>query len=314
MAQTSSHDDDGIHGKVSTVQTLGVGIAFSASAGVLLAFLVLAIAGLFFPIAPDYWLVAFSILFVVTSFTIFDEGYDFDVPTGHVGVPELLKTRLKSFCLAEGKHWLIPALMSKVDVSTKVNTIDLPEIVGLSQDNILMRAYFVLKARVKYPYRFLSAEDGFASLKSVAESPVREIYSATDMEVLLHDKKQKKDIGQAVDDKLSIIAERDFGIDVSEVFEPEIRPPANIEAEYEKIKAEGIQAQSEKIELDNVTKRVDDLMKIRGMTIDKAYEIVQTERGKSTINRQVFRMEGVDRFGDILAGVLQTWVNRNKKS
>lgn len=312
MAHTSSSDDDGVHGKVSTLQTLGVGIAFSAIAGALLAFLVLAVAGLFFPIQPDYWLVAFLILFVVVSFTVFDEGYDFDVPTGHVGVPELFKTRLKNFCLAEGKHWLIPSVMTKIDVSTKVNTIDLPEILGLSKDNILMRAYFVLKARVKYPYRFLSAEDGFASLKSVAESPVREIYSATDMEDLLHDQQQKKDIGQAVDDKLSEIALRDFGIDVSEVFEPEIRPPANIEAEYEKIKAEGIQAKSEKIELDNVTKRVEELMSIPGMTVDKAYEIVQTERGKSTINRQVFRMEGVDRFGDILAGILQSWINRNK--
>ncbi|MBP6869021.1 MAG: hypothetical protein KBC16_02830 [Candidatus Pacebacteria bacterium] len=312
MAHTSSHDDDGVHGKVSALQTIGAGIALSAGAGALLALTVLTIASLFFPIAPDYWIVAFLILFVVTGFTIFDEGYDFNVPTGHVGVPELFRTRLKSFCLAEGKHWLIPAFMTKIDVSTKVNTIDLPEIVGLSQDNILMRAYFVLKAQVKYPYRFLSAEDGFASLKAVAESPVREIYSATDMEVLLHDKKQKKDIGKAVDDKLSIIALRDFGIDVTEVFEPEIRPPANIEAEYEKIKAEGIQAQSEKIELDNVTQRVADLMKIDGMTVDKAYEIIQTERGKSTLNRQVFRVEGIDRFGDIVAGVLQNWINRKK--
>lgn len=309
MAHATPHHNDEIEGMVGTLATTLAGATFSALFGAGFSLLALFMMSFFITISFEYWFVAFLILWTIVGFTLMDEGLKYNVQTGSVGVPSFLGTRLKSFCLAEGKHWMIPGLMDKADVDVRVKTLTLDEVVGLSKDKVLMRALFVLKVQVKNPFRFLSADEGFASLRAVAESPVREIFSANTMDDLLVET-QKKDIGKAVDDALSGIALRDFGIDVGEVFEPEIRPPANIEAEYAKIKIEEAQAKSEKVELDNITLRVADLMEIKGMTADKAYEIIQTERGKSTLNRQVFRIEGADRIGDIIAGVIQAFLNK----
>lgn len=59
----------------------------------------------------------------------------------------------------------------------------------------------------------------------------------------------------------------------------------------EKIAMEAVDREAEKIELDHVAARINELLKIKGMSLEAAVEIVQTERGK--IKKHVQEIKGL---------------------
>lgn len=238
----------------------------------------------------------------VTSFYYLD-GFGGHVPHESVGVTELFGKRIKNpkFWFSEGNPWVPRGFLKFTNVHCGLGTTDMQTLEVLSKEGIKMRLLVSVERLVDNPYRFLSAQEPFEALRQIILSKVRDVFSSrTGKELLAEGVKGeiRALIKEAIDQN-----DYHYGLNVTNVFEPEILPPQEVLDALAKVMKEVAEAEAEEVELVHVRARIKEILG-DGVEANLAYEIVQSERGKITTNRNIMRFEGLAGPVEMLAGAM----------
>lgn len=249
----------------------------------------------------------------VASFFYLD-GLGGHVPHENVGVTELFGKRIKNRRLwfSEGNPWVPKGFAKFTNVHCGLGTTDMETLEVLSMDGVKMRLLVSVERVVDDPYRFLSAQDPYEALRQIILSKVRDVFSTRTAEDLLAEG-VKGEIRNAIKEAID---QNDFhyGLNVTNVFEPEILPPQEVLDALAKVMKEVAEARAEEVELVHVRARIKEILG-DGIEANLAYEIVQSERGKITTNRNIMRYEGLDGPAGVLAGAMvRAFGGRNAKA
>lgn len=271
---------------------ISIGVGFAVASVSTTAFTLL--SGL--PVEEWWWLPSLIPGFAAGG-AFFERGLRAEVPIGHVGVPTFLDERIKGKLLSEGRHWLFPWLYSFQIVNVQIKTLD-ASAQALSVDNVLMTGDGTLTYQVDDPETFLSTERAEEALLKYARTQYRNLISAEESEELERPEGKSKVCKELVKE-LKNEGER-VGIKIIDFAIGEILPPEEISNAAAKKRKEEEEAKAEQKEVDNVIVMIDRLH-AKGFSLEKAAEIVQTERSKANTNRNIVTLEGFEGIADTLS-------------
>lgn len=231
------------------------------------------------------------------------DGLGGHVPHENVGVTELFGKRIKNRRLwfSEGNPWVPKGFVRFTSVHCGLGTTDMETLEVLSKEGVKMRLLVSVERVVDDPYRFLSAQDPFEALRQIVLSKVRDVFSSRSGKELLAEGVKgevRTLIKEAIDQN-----DYHYGLNVTNVFEPEILPPQEVLDALARVMKEVAEAEAEEVELIHVRARIKEILG-DGVEANLAYEIVQSERGKITTNRNIMRFEGLAGPAEVLAGAM----------
>jgi len=214
------------------------------------------------------------------------------IPIAFKGVPLFLGGRIKRATLSEGWNWILPRpLMNSENVDVKEHTSNPGPITVISQNRVRVTADATIQWAIINPYNSLSIgmkviEEGMDDLiKQVLRA---QIAKKTDEEAISMHEELRNAIENAADKKAI-----DWGIDIRNILITDIGLEEEVMKDYERTKREERQRDAEIIELNHVRERIQEL-KDMGFSLERAQEIVQTERGKvkKDIQEKLYGLSG----------------------
>lgn len=205
------------------------------------------------------------------------------------GMPK--RTVMKSiFELKEGWNWILPRPLMGVEAidvreqSTEVSKFTVMALGSISPDKPedisgvrVTIEPSTIRWRFDEPAQTLSIGEAVIkqSLVELIQNTLRqEVSQLSDIEVLKTTQELRRKIQIEVDARAD-----DWGMEVISFLMGEISLPEEVHKDYEKLRREERQRKAERLELDHVRDRLNELIAM-GYTHERAQEIVQTERGK----------------------------------
>jgi len=289
--------------KVSNTFTLLVGVCLS----ILLSLLVygIAIFGLRIELfLPDWFAqITAQAAAAATGFWFFREGR-ITIPIKHKAVVTFLEKRLDD-CpdLNEGDAWLIPKISDAIIINTQDFNIDPEPFEVLSKELMRVMVDLSIVLAVECPKKYLDAENAEDILVELSRRAAR--VRANDLaakKIALQDSAISEAVLVEITPSVSV-----WGLRVKLVKVENVTLPKKITDAAELYEIEKYQRKAEVYEANTLKQKIEALVNEfgdKGMTPDKAANLLQAESGK--ITRTAFDLEGVNSAD--LAGAIAAFV------
>ena len=253
----------------------------------------------FFLVFPWYYAIGLTLIFLgyfgIAGLIKIDIGFrgvpilfggrwtvEWILPSGRVVLKALFELR-------EGWNWILPKpFMGAEAIDVREQSTEVPEFTvvalgSISQDPEDISSVRItikpstIRWKIVNPAQSLSIGEEVIrkSLVELVQNTLRQKVSClSDIEALRVTDGLRNDIQTEADEQAT-----DWGVDVVTFLMGEISLPKEVHEDYEKLRREERQRRAEKLELDHVRERLNELIAM-GYTRERAQEIVQTERGK----------------------------------
>lgn len=244
--------------------------------------------------SPEKYAVALIIL------GYFGIGGLISVPIANQGVMLFLGGRMP-MNMPEGYSWLLPRpIMNIENVTAKEFSSNPGPIECITKNRVRVTVDATIQWAVDNAYKSLSVGMGVINegMLALIQQVIRaHVAKKTDEEVIEMHEELKNQLEVEADKKSA-----EWGIDIRNIFLPTIQLQKEVMEDYEKIKREGSQRESERIELQHVREQINEFKK-QGFTTERSGEMVQVAQGKvkKEIIERIFGLSGKigDDIGDI---------------
>ncbi|MEK9148294.1 MAG: SPFH domain-containing protein, partial [Patescibacteria group bacterium] len=242
----------------------------------------------------------FNVGIAIVAFSYFGVGGLIQIDIANKGVPLLLAGRLGRlvterivrpdgtleqlevhealFTLNEGWSWLLPRpLMAAEEIDVRERTSKIEKFVVFAKNGVRISVDATIQWKITNPYQSLSVGEEVIQrgmIELIRQVVRAEIIQKTDEKAVQAQVELRDELTKAADAKA-----RDWGVDITNVLVAQILPSEEVIQDYERVRREERQRDAEIIELEHVRSRIEEVSRM-GFSLERAQEIVQTERGK----------------------------------